>query len=166
MIVFADTFRMPKHIKAIVTQAEEYEKKKKVIAKASEISMVDSEEKELKDNLYYDPESNEEQWDKNRSMVRQAVIKRREHPTILPLKDSPGTRPVPAGLLEVFETSAHEDPNAWDKRRKMSAELQEELTKAEAMKHKAVHEGKHHSLFAPAKEKKHEDKKKLKVLLT
>ncbi|GAU96567.1 hypothetical protein RvY_07996 [Ramazzottius varieornatus] len=159
-----NTFRHPKHIKAIIAQAEEYENRMKKIAKASEVSLVDKkEEKEANDNLYYDPDSNEDQWDKNRALIKQAIVKRREHPAILPLPDSPGSRPVPACLLEVFETTAHEDTADWDKRRRKSAELQEDLRKAEATKVAPVHEAKHQGLFAPTKEKKQPEKKKPKT---
>lgn len=87
------------------------------------------------DKLYFDPESNIEQWDENRDMLRKAQLKREDRPGFLP--PTPDDRPIPANLLEVFESRVHDAPDAWDNRRKLSRDLRESLAKAEAAR--AVH---------------------------
>ncbi|OQV14048.1 hypothetical protein BV898_11713 [Hypsibius exemplaris] len=142
--------KIPKHIREIKKQKDAYEKIRDDLEKASKLSMPPI-PNENKGKLYYDPEVNEEQWDENREMVKNSILKRNKVPSLLPLPSE--QRPIPANLLEVFETKVHEDVGAWDQRRKMSMELRETLAKAEAVKAAhAAHEK--HGLFGPSKSSK------------
>jgi hypothetical protein len=110
---------------------KEYGRTEDNLAKASKLTMPMMESPD-KSKLYYDPETNQRQWDDNRDLVKAALLKRRRVPSLLPLRTE--NRPLPANLLEVFESRASEDATAWDQRRKMSMELRETLAKAEAVR--------------------------------
>ncbi|XP_055336304.1 uncharacterized protein LOC129586863 isoform X2 [Paramacrobiotus metropolitanus] len=139
----------PKHIRDIGDQIDEYEKKRKVAVLAPQLVMPVS-KSEQKDKLYYDPEHDVDKWDNNRDMLRQSILKREDRPGFIPTPDPNAidARPIPANLLEVFETRVHDEPDAWDRRRKLSRDLRESLAKAEAARAVQAHVADKRPMFA------------------